>query len=267
MEARATFCNLEPVLVQLVHVSVRQVLLEAFRPPSPCLLCFCVSDGEPARHGDPEGDEGEPLPENRRLRQGEQNSCRSLFVSRKCLTASVPQACAAYSFITIPSLSSIFTRLNLYLLSGQVALANQCLSQGELLLAPSRSSSLIFCLDFTVSSTSSFPCSSVFSVYFCLFHDLSYFPYSYVYSVSFHLFHVLPSFPFPFVFVMSSLFSSTLSFPVPSMFSVSFRLFLFFLSCLLCFLPSCLLRLLPSRLPFVPLFFSGSSFCLILRYL
>lgn len=41
------------------------------------------------------------------------------------------QACAAYSFITIPSLSSIFSRLNLYLLSGQVALANQCLSQGE----------------------------------------------------------------------------------------------------------------------------------------
>lgn len=214
MEARATFCNLEPVLVQLVHVSVRQVLLEAFRPPSPCLLCFCVSDGEPARHGDPEGDEGEPLPENRRLRQGEQNSCRSLFASRKCLTASVPQACAAYSFITIPSLSSIFTRLNLYLLSGQVALANQCLSQGELLLAPSRSSSLIFCLDFTVSSTSSFPCSSVFSVYFCLFHDLPYFPYSYVYSVSFHLFHVLPS--FPFLFVMSSLFPSILSSPPSS---------------------------------------------------
>lgn len=41
------------------------------------------------------------------------------------------QACAAYSFITIPSLSNIFSRLNLYLLSGQVALANQCLSQGE----------------------------------------------------------------------------------------------------------------------------------------
>ena len=46
-----------------------------------------------------------------------------------------PQACAAYSFITIPSLSSIFCRLSLYLLSGQVALANQCLSQGESSLA------------------------------------------------------------------------------------------------------------------------------------
>lgn len=50
------------------------------------------------------------------------------------------QACAAYSFITIPSLSNIFNRLNLYLLSGQVALANQCLSQGE-----SRSLSLSLC--------------------------------------------------------------------------------------------------------------------------
>uniref|UniRef100_A0A8C4NRH1 VPS35 endosomal protein-sorting factor-like n=1 Tax=Dicentrarchus labrax TaxID=13489 RepID=A0A8C4NRH1_DICLA len=62
VEARATFCNLEPVLVQLIH------------------------------------------------------------------------ACAAYSFITIPSLSSIFSRLSLYLLSGQVALANQCLSQADAFL-------------------------------------------------------------------------------------------------------------------------------------
>uniref|UniRef100_A0A667Z418 VPS35 endosomal protein-sorting factor-like n=1 Tax=Myripristis murdjan TaxID=586833 RepID=A0A667Z418_9TELE len=62
VEARATFCNLEPVLVQLIH------------------------------------------------------------------------ACAAYSFITIPSLSSIFCRLSLYLLSGQVALANQCLSQADAFL-------------------------------------------------------------------------------------------------------------------------------------
>uniref|UniRef100_A0A7N8X0B1 VPS35 endosomal protein-sorting factor-like n=1 Tax=Mastacembelus armatus TaxID=205130 RepID=A0A7N8X0B1_9TELE len=62
VEARATFCNLEPVLVQLIH------------------------------------------------------------------------ACAAYSYITIPSLSSIFSRLSLYLLSGQVALANQCLSQADAFL-------------------------------------------------------------------------------------------------------------------------------------
>ncbi|MCP6226491.1 hypothetical protein NL448_29035, partial [Klebsiella pneumoniae] len=37
----------------------------------------------------------------------------------------------AYCFITIPSLVGIFTRLNLYLHSGQVALANQCLSQAD----------------------------------------------------------------------------------------------------------------------------------------
>ena len=41
------------------------------------------------------------------------------------------QACAAYSFITIPSLTSIFGRLHLYLASGQVALLNQCLSQAD----------------------------------------------------------------------------------------------------------------------------------------
>uniref|UniRef100_A0A672JY25 VPS35 endosomal protein-sorting factor-like n=1 Tax=Sinocyclocheilus grahami TaxID=75366 RepID=A0A672JY25_SINGR len=52
--------------------------------------------------------------------------------SRK--TASFVRACAAYSFITIPSLTSIFSRLNLYLLSGQVALANQCLSQADAFL-------------------------------------------------------------------------------------------------------------------------------------
>ena len=43
----------------------------------------------------------------------------------------VVQACAAYCFITVPSLDGVFTRLNLYLLSGEVALLNQCLSQGK----------------------------------------------------------------------------------------------------------------------------------------
>ncbi|XP_066185721.1 VPS35 endosomal protein-sorting factor-like isoform X3 [Sylvia atricapilla] len=43
----------------------------------------------------------------------------------------IKMACVAFCFITIPSLSSIFTRLNLYLHSGQVALANQCLSQAD----------------------------------------------------------------------------------------------------------------------------------------
>ncbi len=40
------------------------------------------------------------------------------------------QACAAYCFITIPSLNTIFSQLNLYLISGQVAMLNNCLSQG-----------------------------------------------------------------------------------------------------------------------------------------
>ncbi|KAM9717032.1 VPS35 endosomal protein-sorting factor-like isoform 1-T2 [Menidia menidia] len=88
VEARATFCNLEPVLVQLIH-TVNQLAMET-----------------------------------RRVMRGSH--------SRK--TAAFVRACAAYSFITIPSLSSIFSRLNLYLLSGQVALANQCLSQADAFL-------------------------------------------------------------------------------------------------------------------------------------
>ncbi|XP_029978055.1 VPS35 endosomal protein-sorting factor-like isoform X1 [Sphaeramia orbicularis] len=85
VEARATFCNLEPVLVQLIH-TVNQLSMET-----------------------------------RRVMRGNH--------SRK--TAAFVRACAAYSFITIPSLSSIFSRLSLCLLSAQVALANQCLSQAD----------------------------------------------------------------------------------------------------------------------------------------
>ncbi|XP_047464640.1 VPS35 endosomal protein-sorting factor-like isoform X2 [Mugil cephalus] len=85
VEARSTFCNLEPVLVQLIH-TVNQLAMET-----------------------------------RRVMRGNH--------SRK--TAAFVRACAAYTFITIPSLSSIFSRLTLYLLSGQVALANQCLSQAD----------------------------------------------------------------------------------------------------------------------------------------
>ncbi|KAM4715602.1 VPS35 endosomal protein-sorting factor-like isoform 2-T2 [Anableps anableps] len=88
VEARATFSNLEPVLVQLIH-TVNQLAMET-----------------------------------RRVMKGNH--------SRK--TAAFVRACAAYCFITIPSLSSIFSRLNLYLLSGQVALANQCLSQADAFL-------------------------------------------------------------------------------------------------------------------------------------
>uniref|UniRef100_A0A8D2J616 VPS35 endosomal protein-sorting factor-like n=1 Tax=Varanus komodoensis TaxID=61221 RepID=A0A8D2J616_VARKO len=85
VEARSMFCNLEPVLVQLIH-SVNQLAMET-----------------------------------RKVMKGNH--------SRK--TAAFVRACVAFCFITIPSLTSIFSRLNLYLLSGQVALANQCLSQGD----------------------------------------------------------------------------------------------------------------------------------------
>nr|XP_046233365.1 VPS35 endosomal protein-sorting factor-like isoform X2 [Scatophagus argus] len=88
VEARATFSNLEPVLVQLIH-TVNQLAMETSR----------VMRGSHSRK-----------------------------------TAAFVRACAAYSFITIPSLSSIFSRLSLYLLSGQVALANQCLSQADAFL-------------------------------------------------------------------------------------------------------------------------------------
>ncbi|XP_053393595.1 VPS35 endosomal protein-sorting factor-like isoform X2 [Mercenaria mercenaria] len=49
--------------------------------------------------------------------------------SRK--TGNFVRACAAYCFITIPSLQSVFSQLQLYLLCGQVALLNQCYSQGD----------------------------------------------------------------------------------------------------------------------------------------
>ncbi|XP_041474018.1 VPS35 endosomal protein-sorting factor-like isoform X1 [Lytechinus variegatus] len=49
--------------------------------------------------------------------------------SRK--TSAFVRACAAYSFITIPSIVGIFHRLNLYLASGQVAVLNQALTQAD----------------------------------------------------------------------------------------------------------------------------------------
>lgn len=49
-------------------------------------------------------------------------------------TSAFVRACAAFCFITIPSLTLVHTRLQLYLLSGQVALLNQCLGQGASLL-------------------------------------------------------------------------------------------------------------------------------------
>lgn len=49
--------------------------------------------------------------------------------SRK--TAAFVQACAAYSFITIPSIISTTQRLDLYLSTSEVALANLCLGQAD----------------------------------------------------------------------------------------------------------------------------------------
>ncbi|KAK4884963.1 hypothetical protein RN001_001234 [Aquatica leii] len=46
-------------------------------------------------------------------------------------TGSFVRACAAYCFITIPSIVSVYTRLELYLLSGRVALFNSCLGQAD----------------------------------------------------------------------------------------------------------------------------------------
>lgn len=46
-------------------------------------------------------------------------------------TAAFVRACAAYCFITIPSISSVVHRLELYLLAGQTALLNVCLGQAD----------------------------------------------------------------------------------------------------------------------------------------
>lgn len=67
------------------------------------------------------------------------HSVNHLAVETRCIvkghhtrkTAAFVRACAAYCYITIPSITSVFTRLELYLLSGQVALLNQCLGQAD----------------------------------------------------------------------------------------------------------------------------------------
>ncbi|XP_065201247.1 VPS35 endosomal protein-sorting factor-like [Planococcus citri] len=46
-------------------------------------------------------------------------------------TSDFVRACAAYSFITIPSITSPLTRLQLYIISCQTTLANQCLGQAD----------------------------------------------------------------------------------------------------------------------------------------
>lgn len=46
-------------------------------------------------------------------------------------TAAFVRGCVAYCFITIPSITSIATQMDLYLLSGQIALTNHCLGQAD----------------------------------------------------------------------------------------------------------------------------------------
>ncbi|XP_017471583.1 PREDICTED: UPF0505 protein CG8202 isoform X1 [Rhagoletis zephyria] len=46
-------------------------------------------------------------------------------------TGAFAKACAAFCFITIPSIAAIQTQMDLYLLSGQVALLNHCLGQAD----------------------------------------------------------------------------------------------------------------------------------------
>jgi len=48
-------------------------------------------------------------------------------------TAAFVRACIAFCFITIPSMDNVFSRLYLYLLTGQSALINQCVPQSEAL--------------------------------------------------------------------------------------------------------------------------------------
>lgn len=46
-------------------------------------------------------------------------------------TAAFVKSCVAYNFVTIPSIIHIATRLDLYLLTGKVALLNACLGQAD----------------------------------------------------------------------------------------------------------------------------------------
>ena len=80
VECRAAFCNIDPVLKQLVHM-VNQVAAEV--------------------HGAGGGGLAGTTGHSRR-------------------TAAFARACAAYAFITIPSLNGVFHRLALYVESGQV---------------------------------------------------------------------------------------------------------------------------------------------------
>jgi hypothetical protein len=88
VEARSSFCNLEPVLVFLVQMVNRLAI------------------------------------STRQVVKGNHTRKTSAFI----------RACLAYSFITIPSIPGVFIRLQLYLISAQVAIINQALTQGDAFL-------------------------------------------------------------------------------------------------------------------------------------
>jgi len=50
-------------------------------------------------------------------------------------TAAFVRACCAFCFITIPSMEEVAARVRLYIMSGQVALINNCLPQAEALIS------------------------------------------------------------------------------------------------------------------------------------
>lgn len=59
------------------------------------------------------------------------DTCRIVQYKHTRKTLGFVKACVAFCFITIPSISSIQQQMDLYLLSGQVALVNQCLGQAD----------------------------------------------------------------------------------------------------------------------------------------
>lgn len=81
--------------------------------------------------------------ETHRLANGQHTRKTSAFV----------KACAAYCYITIPSIAGVATRMDLYVLSGQVALHNQCLGQADacfeaaLLIVPELPANVEECCD------------------------------------------------------------------------------------------------------------------------
>lgn len=111
-EARAAFPNLDSIHIQLVQVYTYILLNCPFYFTilhiGTAIFCICIQCVNRLSV------------DTRKIVRGHHTRRTSAFV----------RACAAFCFITIPSLTLVHTRLQLYLLSGQVALLNQCLGQG-----------------------------------------------------------------------------------------------------------------------------------------